>query len=40
MEGSPITRGRGELRKTTGENIKRDLDFSSLNINLSYNKIL
>ena len=27
VEGSPIAKGRGRLRKTIGETIKRDLDF-------------
>ena len=32
MEGNPIDRGRGRLRKTIGKTIKRDLDFNVLGI--------
>ena len=35
MEGSPIARGRGRLRKITGETIRRNLKVNALNINKS-----
>ena len=32
MEGSPIARHKGRLKKIIGETIKKDLDFNGLNI--------
>lgn len=40
MEGSPITRGSGTLRKTIDETVKKELDFNILNINMIYGMTL
>lgn len=40
MEGSPIVRHKGRLKKIIGETIKSVLDFNSLNVNMIYDMIL
>lgn len=38
MEGSPVTRGRGRLRKTLVETIKNDLEVNDLSIDMIHDK--
>ena len=40
MEGSPIVRDRGKLRKIVGEIIKKNLNFSCLTIDMIYDRTL
>lgn len=38
MEGSPVNRGRGRLRKTLFETIKNDLEVNDLSIDMIHDK--
>ena len=38
MKADPIAIGRGRSRKTTSENIRKDLSFNDVNIDMTYDR--
>ncbi len=40
MDDSPIVRGRGRLRKTIGQVVKRDLEINDLSMEQIHDRVL